>query len=66
MSDITVFHVPFLAKTGLTGLHRTDVCFGFAADPKSEETKFETELFFKVTQHAEPQVRRESILRAML
>jgi muramoyltetrapeptide carboxypeptidase len=46
--------VAFLAKTGLAGLHQSDVCFGFGADLESEEAKFETELFFKITQHAEP------------
>jgi len=29
MSDITTFHVALLAKTGLIGLHQTDVVFGF-------------------------------------
>jgi len=54
MSDITTFHVAFLAKAGLTGLHQTDICFGFGADLKSEEAKYETELFFKITKQAEP------------
>jgi muramoyltetrapeptide carboxypeptidase len=54
MSDITTLHVAFLARAGLTGLHQADVCFGFGADQKSEEAKFETELFFEITQHAEP------------
>jgi len=47
MSDITTFHVAFLAKTGLSGLHQTDIVFGFGADMKSEEAKYETGLFFK-------------------
>jgi muramoyltetrapeptide carboxypeptidase len=54
MSDITTFHVAFLAKAGLIGLHQCDICFGFGADLKSEEAKFEAELFFKITQYAEP------------
>lgn len=54
MSDITTFHVAFLAKTGLVGLHQTDVVFGFGADMNSKEAMYETDLFFKVTKKAEP------------
>ena len=54
MSNITTFHVAFLAKTGLTGLHQTDVVFGFGTDMKSAEAKYETDLFFRITEKAEP------------
>lgn len=54
MSNITTFHIAFLAKTGLTGLHQTDVVFGFGADMKSKEAKYETELFFRITENAQP------------
>ncbi len=54
MSNITTFHIAFLAKTGLTGLHQTDVVFGFGADMNSAEAKYETDLFFRVTKNAEP------------
>jgi muramoyltetrapeptide carboxypeptidase len=54
MSNITTFHVAFLAKTGLMGLHQTDVVFGFAADMKSGEARFETDLFFRITEKVEP------------
>jgi len=54
MSDITTFHVAFLAKTGLVGLHQTDVIFGFGTDTNSREAKYEMDLFFKVTKNAEP------------
>jgi muramoyltetrapeptide carboxypeptidase len=54
MSNITTFHVAFLAKTGLIGLHQTDVVFGFGADMKSGEARFETDLFFRITEKAEP------------
>lgn len=54
MSDITTFHVAFLAKTGLIGLHQIDVVFGFGADMNSKEATYEMELFFKVTKSAEP------------
>jgi muramoyltetrapeptide carboxypeptidase len=54
MSNITTFHIAFLAKTGLTGLHQTDVVFGFGADMKSKEAKYETELFFRITKNAQP------------
>ncbi|MDH5788218.1 MAG: LD-carboxypeptidase, partial [Candidatus Bathyarchaeota archaeon] len=54
MSDITTFHVAFLAKTGLVGLHQTDVTFGFGTDMNSKEAKYEIDLFFKVTKRAEP------------
>jgi len=54
MSDITTFHVALLAKTGLVGLHQTDVVFGFGVDMKSKEAKYEMDLFFKVTKNAEP------------
>lgn len=54
MSDITAFHTAFLAKTGLSGLHQTDVIFGFGADMKSSEAQFETDLFFEITKKTEP------------
>jgi muramoyltetrapeptide carboxypeptidase len=54
MSDITTFHAAFLAKTGLVGLHQTDVVFGFGADMNSKEAMYEMDLFFKVTKNAEP------------
>jgi len=54
MSDITTFHVAFLAKTGLVGLHQTDVVFGFGTDMNSKEAKYEMDLFFKVTKNAQP------------
>jgi muramoyltetrapeptide carboxypeptidase len=54
MSDITTFHVAFFAKTGLVGLHQTDVIFGFGADMNSKEAKYEIDLFFRVTKKAEP------------
>jgi muramoyltetrapeptide carboxypeptidase len=54
MSNITTFHIAFLAKTGLTGLHQTDVVFGFGADMNTDEAKYETDLFFRVTKNAEP------------
>ena len=54
MSNITTFHIAFLAKTGLTGLHQSDVVFGFGADMNSEEGKYESDLFFRVTENAEP------------
>jgi len=53
MSDITIFHVAFLAKAGLSGLHQTDVVFGFGADVESE-VKYETEFFLKVTENCKP------------
>jgi muramoyltetrapeptide carboxypeptidase len=54
MSNITTFLIAFLAKTGVPGLHQTDVVFGFGADMNSEEGKYETDLFFRVTKNAEP------------
>jgi len=54
MSDITTFHVAFLAKAGLVGLHQTDVVFGFGTDMNSKEAKYEMDLFFKVTKNAQP------------
>lgn len=54
MSDITTFHAAFLAKTGLSGLHQTDVVFGFGADMESPEAKYEMDLFFKVTKYPKP------------
>lgn len=54
MSDITTFHAAFLAKTGLSGLHQTDVIFGFGADMRSLEAKYEMDLFFRVTKNAIP------------
>ena len=54
MSNITTFHVAFLAKTGLSGLHQSDVVFSFGGDPASAEWKYETDLFLRVTEKAEP------------
>jgi muramoyltetrapeptide carboxypeptidase len=54
MSNITTFHVAFLAKTGLIGLHQTDVVFGFGADMNSGEAKYETDLFLSITKNARP------------
>ena len=54
MSNITTFHLAFLARNGLIGLHQTDVVFGFGADMKSGEAEYETDLFFRVTKNAEP------------
>jgi len=54
MSDITTFHVALLAKTGLIGLHQTDVVFGFGVDMDSKEAKYEMDLFLKITKNAEP------------
>jgi muramoyltetrapeptide carboxypeptidase len=54
MSNITIFHLAFLAKTGLVGLHQTDVVNGFGEDVSSKEAKCELDLFFKVTKSAEP------------
>lgn len=54
MSNITTFLVAFLAKTGLSGLHQSDVAFGFGADLGAAAGKYEADLFFRVTEHAEP------------
>jgi muramoyltetrapeptide carboxypeptidase len=54
MSNITVFHLAFLAKTGLVGLHQMDIVSGFGEDISSKEAKYEMDLFFKVTKIAEP------------
>jgi muramoyltetrapeptide carboxypeptidase len=54
MSDITVFHLAFLTRADLAGLHQMDAIFGFGADMNSEEAKYETDLFFKVTRKPEP------------
>jgi len=54
MSNITIFHIAFLAKTGLSGLHQSDVAFGFGADMGTAEGKYETDLFLRVTENAEP------------
>jgi muramoyltetrapeptide carboxypeptidase len=54
MSDITTFHVAFLARTSLIGLHQTDVVFGFGADVDSKEATYEMNLFFKATKKTEP------------
>ena len=54
MSDITTFHTAFLSKTGLSGLHQSDIIFGFGADMKSGEAKYEIDLFFKITKNASP------------
>lgn len=54
MSDITVYHLAFLARTGLVGLHQTGVLYGFDMDMKSEEAKYEIGLFLRVTQNAQP------------
>jgi muramoyltetrapeptide carboxypeptidase len=54
MSDITIYHVAFLAKTGLVGLHQTGVLYGFDMDVTSDEAKYEIGLFLKVTQNVQP------------
>lgn len=54
MSNITTFHLAFLAKTGLMGLHQSDVVFGFGVDMESAEAKYETELFLKITGKDQP------------
>ena len=54
MSDVTTYHAAFLAKTGLSGLHQSDVVFGFGADMNSIETKYEINLFLEVTRNAKP------------
>lgn len=54
MSDITTFHAAFLAKTGLTGLHQSDAVFGFGADMKSKEGRYEMDLFLRITKNARP------------
>lgn len=54
MSNITTFHLAFLAKADLSGLHQSDIVFGFGADMNSEEAKYETGLFFRITENAEP------------
>lgn len=54
MSDITTFHAALLAKTGLSGLHQTDVVFGFGQDPRSQGWKFETSLFQRITGESKP------------
>jgi muramoyltetrapeptide carboxypeptidase LdcA involved in peptidoglycan recycling len=54
MSDITTFHVAFLARSSLVGLHQTDAVFGFGVDMNSKEAEYEMNLFFKVTKRAEP------------
>jgi len=54
MSNITTFHIAFLTKAGLSGLHQSDVVFGFGADMNSNEAKYETNLFFRVTEKPEP------------
>jgi len=54
ISDITTYHVAFLAKTGLSGLHQSDAIFGFGQDDKSPAWKYETDLFLKATTKPEP------------
>jgi len=54
MSDITTLHLAFLAKAGLAGLHQSDICFSFALNAESEEAKYETDLFRRVTENARP------------
>ena len=54
MSDITTYHIAFLTKSGLSGLHQTDVVFGFGEDMESKEFKYETKNFFEITKNAEP------------
>jgi len=54
MSDITTFHLAFLSKASLTGLHQSDVVFGFGVDMKSKEDKYEIDLFLKITKNAKP------------
>src|SRR4030067_2080695 len=54
MSDITTFHTAFLAKTGLSGLNQTDIVFGFGADIKRREARYEINLFLRITKKVEP------------
>jgi muramoyltetrapeptide carboxypeptidase len=54
MSDITTLHSAFLSKAGLSGLHQTDVIFGFGADMGSAEARYEVNLFLQATEIAEP------------
>jgi muramoyltetrapeptide carboxypeptidase len=53
MSDITTYHLALLAQAGLTGLHQTDVTFGFGADIESDEARYEQGLFFRATKNTE-------------
>lgn len=53
MSDITTYHLAFLARSGLSGLHQHDVTFGFGTDLDSEDAKSERNLFFKLTMNPE-------------
>lgn len=54
MSNITTFHLAFLAKARLAGLHQTDVVFGFGEDMGAEAAKYEKDLFLRITMKAEP------------
>jgi len=54
MSDITNFHLAFLAKARFISLHQSDVVFGFGVDMKSKEGKYEIDLFLKITKDAKP------------
>jgi len=54
MSDITTFHLAFLAKASITSLHQSDVIFGFGTEMKSKEGKYEMDLFLKITKNAKP------------
>ncbi len=54
MSDITVLHLALLSRAGLSGLHQSDVCFGFGKDLRSSACRYETDLFLRVTKNAVP------------
>jgi muramoyltetrapeptide carboxypeptidase len=53
MSDITTYHLALLAQSSLTGLHQTDVTFGFGAEIDSDEARYERNLFFEITKNPE-------------
>lgn len=54
MSDITVLHLAMLSRAGLSGLHHSDVCFGFGQDLRTSACRYETDLFLRVTKNAVP------------
>ena len=53
MSDITTYHIAMLAKTGLSGLHQSDVTFAFGGEVHSNDT-YERDLFLRITENPEP------------
>lgn len=57
MSDITVYHLAFLAKTGLIGFHMDDVTFGLGWNYKEAEmwqAKFGIDSFKKILTQVSP------------